>query len=92
MKIKLLANGQHIHIFRNERIHPIFDFVNNYPNTEKVVYVNIVNIFILEIHWIFQRKTYFISFIMKRKGLTHFTARNSCFMLGTCFQFAQHRH
>lgn len=80
MKIKLLANIQHIHIIRNERIHLVCDSGNNYPNTEKVVYLNIINISILEIQCVFQRKTYFIFLIMKRKSLTSFMARNFCFM------------
>lgn len=49
MKIKLLGNIQHTHIIRKkQRIHLICDSGNSYPNTEKVVYVNIINIFILE--------------------------------------------
>lgn len=46
MKIKLLAKIQHTYIFRKARIHLVCDSGNNYPNTENVVYVNIINILI----------------------------------------------
>lgn len=57
MKIKLLGNIQHTHIIRKkQRIHLICDSGNSYPNTEKVVYVNIINIFTLENQWVFPKK------------------------------------